>query len=405
MDKKNRTGLQSKISQIFSGVPIPKKRKPLSEDIENKNKDELPSVLHNPEDEIIIEDAVIEKYTAEPQKISLEKRDNIIEDSSAQTGAIPHTDEEFSDEEFSVVQDSDSGTLIQTDRKDENGAEEISIIEAFESSGGRTEQKPSSEHLQNPQSPSSPAKKTNIQKAIHPDLKFEKTGVDGNVSVPPVKGQIVDKPEPAFSRKLEIPDSKESLGVQKSIVGKISGFEAGNNTDLRSSRKISAKPVLKRQKLKPGASQGKQKIMIALFTGLLIILFVVLNKNFHFFGLHSSNTQPPEPPSPGVAVVKNTGNVLIDWPETPVYPDNIPDPMGNDIDQQQVSPAKTLFVKGIAYNEKGVSVVTINTENYKINETIRDYDATIINITNTTVEFRNSDDVTWTRTIGDSIEY
>lgn len=407
MDKKNRTGLQSKISQIFSGVPIPKKRKPLPEDTEHKDKDELSSVLQKSENEIVIEDAVIEKYTAEPQKISEEKRENIIEDSLAQAGSIEHTNKDFSDEEFSVVQDPDSINLAQADKNDVKAAEEISIIEEFETSDGMVKQKPSSEQIQNPQSPPStgaPAKQTNVQKTVHTELKIEKTVVDGNISAPSVKGQIAGKPELALTHKPEISDTKEPVGVQKSNMGKISGLEAEKKTQLRPSRKISAKPAIKRQKLKKGTNRNRQKIMIGLIIVLLIILAAALYKNFNIFTSNPNNTQPSGQPLPGAAIIKSAGNVTITWPEPPLYPDDIPDPMGQKIIQQTTRSAKSLIIKGIAYNEKGGYVVTIDTENYKIDDKIRDYDATIINITNTTVEFRNSDDATWTRTIGDYIE-
>ena len=61
MDKKNRTGLQSKISHIFAGVPMPKKKGDQPEQPNIKEEDKVTEPIEPVSDGIVIEETLSEQ--------------------------------------------------------------------------------------------------------------------------------------------------------------------------------------------------------------------------------------------------------------------------------------------------------------------------------------------------------
>ena len=375
MDKKNRTGLQSKISHIFAGVPIPRKRKHLFDSSEHKEKDEPSALLHPPEDEFSDEEPQTGRPEADTQTIQPEE------------------------EQFTAVQDSDIQieTPEQIASKGEIEHEEIEVSQS-QSQPERVEEESSFKHLLSPHPPTHGEPQVSMPAA--PETKDEKANVS-NIPAPPVKEPIVEKPAPSLNQKLEMADSRDSYAMQNLLIGKVPGAEAVKKRDIRAARKITAKPAGKRIKSKAGADQPRQKTMLITAIVLVIILVLVLNKNFSISSMFGSGGSGViDQPGPVTTITRNIGSVKIDWPEPPVYPDNIRDPMTlkKEVPVEQANlNTQQFIVKGISY-VNGSYLVLIDTDLLKVGDEA--YGATITKITANSVEFERDGKV-WTQKVGE----
>jgi hypothetical protein len=420
MDKKNRTGLQSKISHIFAGVPIPRKRKHLFGSSEHK-KDEPSALLHPPEDEFVDEETAAEQAEGQPQvKLPVQEEAVTKETSAEESHAEQAQDlqeqseqkriepesrepeEEFSvraepDEEFTAVQDSDFQTEAPQHiaEKDKVEHEETAISQSKTRS---VEEDASFEKLISPDARTH--REPEVTRPATPETKVDKAIIN-NIPAPPVKVPTVEKPLPEAIQKPQTAESHDSLGMQNLLIGKIPGTEAVKKSDLRISRKISAKPAGKRPISGANVDQSRQKTMLVLAVVLTVVLVLVLSNNFNISSLlGSGGSGIIEQPGSVTSIAKNVGIVKIDWPEPPVYPDGIRDPMSL---QKTVSTSQTndniqkFVVKGISYVD-GRYLVLVDTDLLTVGDEV--YGAKITKITDNSVEFERDGNV-WTQKVGE----
>ncbi len=342
MDKKNRTGLQSKISQIFAGVPMPRKKRSLSENPPPENKVENPDLLQVPQNQTVIEPNVVEPPPPLPDE-------NIIDLSLDEEPVVEQIERKSADETIQAGPPVDS-----------------------------------LENLLSPQpSPVQPLESPKqVKKPLQPEQKVVKPEADMPIPAPPVKEPGVEKTLPVSS--------------QKPPVGKIPRIEAVTKKDMALSRKVTPKLAAKQLKVKTGAGKPRQKTMAALVIALSILLVVVLGVQFGVFS-SSDSSRVIEQPLPNTKIIKNTGGITIDWQQPPAYPDGIRDPMVLGKDVKTGTEKRDFTVKGISQVD-GQYLALIGTDLLKVGDEI--YGAKIKNINGVQVEFER-DGVTWTQAVGE----
>ncbi len=426
MDKKIRTGLQSKISHIFAGVPMPRRKKPLSEQEEPEKKDEISELLQPPKDDAVIEETADEQQIASPEReeVVIEKslaEKSHLQESQSQTEEkeiVPETlesavessieqkpDEDFTDEEFTVVQEPDFGAEApvkagETDKSEQKAPEALKS----ESKDDNTEDKTSFEHLSALQPPAQRplAEEPHAREPSTQKSRQVKPSFDVNIPAHPVKEPIVEKSTPSLKQKLEITAIREPLGTQKPAIDKNAGVGAVKKRDMPSSRKVSSKSSVKRLKSRTDTNQPRQKTMIVLIIVLSIVLVLVLGRQFEIFSFSSGGSEPIEQLSPPININKNLGSIKIDWPEPSVYPETIRDPMvssGQDGLVDGIIEHPDLDVKGTSFVEGGHYQVTIGNDfPCKTGAIIKDHkgrDVKIIDIKKNQVVFEMTS-VLWT---------
>ena len=384
--------MQSKISNIFAGVPIPKKKKPLSESPDFQENDELSKAKQLSQDEIVIEESIEVIEQTDLQSQAEEKQINEIE---AELSGMQNIEDGSSDEQFTAVEEPEY-EIKAPERSD--GIEEIKHSEKIISEESQKRQEKSSfDHLLSPH--------VSSQKPEEPISKEKKISADAKIQASPVKEPIVEKPV-SSKKKIEIADVPGTFDKQRVSRSKIPKVESAKKRDLRSSRKISSKPASNRLKSKSDPKQAKQKTMAILAIALTIVLIFVLGKQFNLFSLGSGDTEIIQQPGP---VTINTGNskqIQINWTQPSAYPDNLRDPMelpDDNVQNNIVTPANLTpdFVVGGIQKMNGEFLVLIGTQYFKKNDKINNFDAIITDITDNVVTFKNSEGRIWTQAVGD----
>lgn len=397
--------MQSKISHIFAGVPVPKKKSPMTESPQEQSKEEIVDITQLSQDEVVIDEPEILDNVAEQEISNSGTEEKQIQDNEPEIPEAQEIEEELPDEQSSVINETNFETEApeHAEPAQTKKQKEEEILKEL-----RKADKPLGEafieYLMKPHVSDSKhsSEESQVQKSEKQKPKVEKPVVEKNIPAPPVKKPVVEKPPQSSNQKIEIGGTRDITDFQKQPVGKIPSVEAVKKRDLQLSRKISSKSTRKRLKTKARAEQPRQKIMIVLSIVLMIVLILLLGRQY---GLFSSGPEDGsgtiEQPAPGSATNKNTENIKIDWPVPPLYPDNLSDPMGAPAPPPSlISQTDKFIVSGIS-NVNGEYLVLIGTENYKLDEKIKDYDAKIINITKNNVEFQSSDGKTWTQAVGE----
>ena len=418
--------MQSKISHIFAGVPIPRKRKHLFDSSEQK-KDESPALLNPQEDEFAGENSAVEQAETEPQmeqsvreetgakeSLAEESREVSSQDLQAQIeekeiepeisegeeefSVHAEQDEEFSEEQFTAVEDSEPELESRQHSVEKSDVEQESIdVSQLQSQAESVGEDVSFEKLLSPHPRT--RREPEVTMPATPEPKADKATTN-DIPAPPVKEPTVEKPLPGASQKQQSAESQGSPDMQNLLIGKIPGRQAVKKTDFRTPRKISAKPAARKLKSKSDADQARQKAMLALAIILAIVLVLVLGKNNISSFLGSGSSGVVEQAGPVTTVTRNVRNVKIDWPEPPVYPDSIRDPMSLE---KTVAAAQTndntrsFIVKGISYVD-GRYLVLVDTDLLTVGDEV--HGARITKITENSVEFERDGNV-WTQKVGE----
>ncbi len=333
MDKKNRTGLQSKISHIFAGVPVPKKKTHLPDNSEPEKKDGISDIKQHVADDFVIEQSVNENKAANP---NLE--DDITEVSfSNESIEYPETDlkrqnepkkfqpkplvsfkkspidkqleDELSKEQFTIVSEPD----IANKTPDSESEVVISDSNSLDNLLSPDKSKPVSQD-----------KQSLVQKPLREEKEEKKQAAKNVVAEPSVKKEKEEKSE---NKKTTIPVAKDTNRTPKSIVSDVPGLKEEQAKITRIPRRTSLKTKGKSLKSQPAASQPRQKLMIGLIIVLPILLVLVLLNNNGFFDSGSNNKVISEKSLIPAVSAKTPVNLKINWPQIPVYPDVVRDPM------------------------------------------------------------------------------
>lgn len=375
MEKKNRTGLQSKISNIFAGVPMPKKEKQPSEHSEPEKKDETSELLSPDINEVVEEKSVnepraklsnldediievvlsddiqVDEQEAEQIKIEPEFSDKPSEE---QTPA-----QELPEEQFAVIEDTDysNDAPKPVEKKSDNIEYTKKESSDLKAKANTPAEKSSDAYSQNNQILKPKPLEMYLQKSktLKQDSKIEKPLQDNVVTAPPVKEPIIEK-SPVRKRK--------EIKAKPEPVRKVP-------------RKSYSKKAEKIPKVKSSTGQPKQKAMVVIFIVFSVILVLVLLKNFGFFSSTSVN-----PGASGTSetstepIIVNMKTLKIDWSRPPVYPDGIRDPMGFKPPEEIVEIVEhpDLDVKGTVSVDGGNYLVTINDNDlpFKKDDEIKD---------------------------------
>ncbi len=400
MDKKNRTGLQSKISNIFAGVPIPKKKTPDSEPPQAQNNNEITEVtLPSQDDDIVIEESMIEKDITRPEEV----QSGIEDKTNVEFSGEQRLEEELSDEQFTVIEDEDTELKApkhadKTEIDEPQGIKDLNKPEIHVEETGDT----SFDKLLSPDISSAPEPVTSepkTQKPVKQEPKTEKPSIEDNIPVPSVTEPAVEKTAQSFKQKIEI-GGRKTVGTPNMSMGKIPGVEAVKRRDLRPSPKISSKPAVKRLKSKQAVSRPRQKVMIVLIIALSIALVLILGKQFNLFPKNSDASVPLAKPGSEIIVTKSNKEIKIEWPVPPIYPDNLPNPF--EIPKPEtINPSadntQKFIVKGISI-VNGNYLLLIGTDFFKVGDEV--HGAKITKITDTYAQF-DRDGKVWTQNVGE----
>jgi hypothetical protein len=401
MDKKSRTGLQSKISHIFAGVPIPRKKSPLSEPPQDQKKDNIVDMTQSSLDEVVIDDALIGEGVSEQQEVESQFVEKQIQKEDVELSAEQKPEQEPAEEQFSAIQDEDQETQAPAppDAAQTKEPEQIEIVEEPEGRDEPLLEEAYLEHLMSPHVsiPKPMTRDSQVQRPQKQETKAEKPLTEKDISAPPVRKPAVEKPSQSINKKIEIGGVLETLDTQKLSVGKIPTVEAIKTRDLQPSRKIVSKPAAKRLKTKAGAGQPRQKTMAILFVVLSIVLVMVLGRQFNIFSSSSDTSGTVEQSGPVSAAEKNAANMVIDWPVPPLYPDNLPDPMKSPPPEQggkinEIIDHPDLYVTGTSGIQGGQYQVSIIGKElpYKAGDVIKDKggrDVKILDVQNNQILF------------------
>ncbi|MBN2589351.1 MAG: hypothetical protein JXA96_05790 [Sedimentisphaerales bacterium] len=367
MDKKNRTGLQSKISNIFAGVPVPKKSKSLSEHTEPEKKEET-SELSSPVIENVVEDDNLEAVFSQQDQV-----EKTLESSIEQQSEV-----DLSEEQFTIVEEPDI-------------TDDVSHIE--ESADKKLHEKTisDSESLSNDSG-------TQAQQPVKEESKEDKMPVKKTIPAIPIK-EPIDKKTVTTKQENEMPGMPNAMRTPKPLVNNIPNF----NVKTKKSKQFSKKPSLKSKsrniKSKTSVSQPRQTKMVVLFIVGCIILVLVLLKNFGFFETSSGNSKITEQSGSLATPITSTGNMIINWSPPSVYPDELRDPMmeTDETDNVDNPGNKAEFVVTVISIVDGQYLATIDGERKRTGDMVGN--AKIIEISEDYVVFEKDGKI-WNQTIG-----
>lgn len=270
MAKKNRTGLQSEISHIFAGVPMPKRRRSRSDLPEKKPKSKEPEQTQ--EEKPLIEESPIQKEQ--------EKQPVQPEISEEKTPVAESLNEESSVPEISMEQEQ--------------------------------------------------AKETPVENLIAPQSQVEEIPI----GQPPVVEPPVEQPSAPFDQAIEIPELEEPIGtIQELPSVRPVKRSVTEPSVVKAPRKARVSTKGKSITSKPGVKSRKQKIQIIFIIALSILLVYLLVNQFSktSSNTRSVNNNPIlSQISPGTDIE----SVAIDWEKPPVYPAAIRNPMLPDSEQR-----------------------------------------------------------------------
>ena len=307
MAKKNRTGLQSEVSHIFAGVPMPKKRRDHSEYPEIKPESQEPEQT-TPAEKLPPEESPVQKP---PEKQPVQ--------SDVTAGKTP----------VETPAKKSSASKVQAEQEQ--------------------------------------VKETPVENLIAPELQVEKIPVEQ----PPVVEPPVELPSAPFSQAIEIPEYEEPVEKLQDLpaVKPIKSGIIEKNTE-RIPRKIPVISKGKRVKSKSGVSSRRQITMVILVIALSILLFFLLVKPFSQNSRNLVRSGANISTVPPLSLGANDKAVVINWSAPPVYPTEIRDPMLLSSQQQFNSKTWKPDLVGIVYNENqkyAIIGTEIVEEGYEIN--------------------------------------
>ena len=291
MAKKDRTGLQSKVSHIFAGVPMPKRKPPRSEHPEQKPENQEPEQA-----------APVEKLPSEksPAQKPPEKQPVQPEVSAEETSAP----------ESQVVESPAPKAPIRQE----------------------------------------PIKETPVEKMISPQSRIEQVPV----GQPPVIEPPTEQSSISYSQDIEIPEVEEPVEKLKNIAS-VKPVKSGiiEQSVVKSSRKIPVISRGKRiTSDKSGVSSRRQTTMVILVIALSVLLFFLLVKPFSQSSRNSTRSSMPNISTlPQPSFGANTESVVIDWSAPSEYPKKTRDPMLPVSEQQLYSENGTPVITGISSGE------------------------------------------------------
>jgi len=372
MTKKHRTGLQSKISHIFAGVPIPKKSRPGSKS-EKSESEQNSHELTSPQKETQTEEIVINK-PEENQTISSKLPDAeqlVVKPLAAQsTEEVIKSKEEISEAEKNQESSIDKPNI------------EEPVLEIQDEAPPT--QKPVIEQQPEIKADSEKVKPTpNISEADEPFI--EKREV------------VIDKPAAPIGSKFNVAEIREPVEtLKKPPLSRTLKADIAQKRTKQTTRKTPQRLKSKRIAQKPATNPARQKTMIALIIVLSIVLVLLLVKPFDRFSKNTSeNTYTPANTSQ-VPAASNFQAIEIDWPEPPVYnSDVLRDPMELG---QATKESKELIVKGVSFFQEK-PLATIGKEQYEVGEEVIS-GVKIIEINENYVKFER-DGKTWTQYVGE----
>jgi hypothetical protein len=290
MAKKNRTGLQSEVSNIFAGVPIPKRRPPRSEHPEQKPETQEPEQTA-PAEKLPPEESPVQK-PPEKQPVRPEV--------SAEKTPVP---------ESPIVESSAPKTPT--------GQEQI--------------------------------KETPVEKMIAPQSRIEQVPV----GQPPVIEPPNEQSSIAFSQDIEIPEIEEPVEKHQDL-SSVKPIKSGiiEQSTVKSARKIPVISRGKRiTSDKSGVSSRRQTTMVILVIALSVLLFFLLVKPFNQSSKNSARSVPNISTLPQSSFGANAESVVVDWSAPPEYPKETRDPMLPVSDQQLYLATGTPVITGISSSE------------------------------------------------------
>jgi hypothetical protein len=287
MAKKNRTGLQSEVSHIFAGVPMPKKKRPQSEHPEKKPESQEPE-----------QTVPAEKPT--PEKSPVQKPPEKQPEVSAEKTPVP---------ESPVIESSAPKAPTEQER----------------------------------------AKETPVEKMIAPRSQIEQVPVRQPPVVEPQVEQP-SAPFSQSIEIPEVEESAERLGdlpsvkPLKSDVTKQSTVKSTRKIPVISRGKLITSD-------KSGVSSRRQTTMVILVIALSILLFFLLVKPFSRSSRNSARSTPNMSTLPQPSFGANAEMVVVDWSAPSEYPKDTRDPMLPISDQQFYSATGTPVITGISSSE------------------------------------------------------
>jgi len=263
MAKKNRTGLQSEISHIFAGVPMPKRRRSRSDIPKKKPKSEEPEQIKD--EKPLVEESPVQKLPEEQP-----------------------VQPEISKEKMPVTE---------------------SLNEVSSAPKAPVEQEQ--------------AKEIPVENLIAPQSQVEEIPV----GQPPVIEPPVEEPSAPFEQAIELLEPEEPLGtIQELPSVRPVKRSVTEPSVVKVPRKVQVTSKGKRAASKTGLKSRKrtiQVIVLIAFSVLLVFLLVnQFSKTSSDTGLGGSDVTIPQI-SPGADIE----SVVVDWEKPPAYPVDIRNPM------------------------------------------------------------------------------
>jgi hypothetical protein len=296
MAKKSRTGLQSKISHIFAGVPIPKKKRSRSKPSSSKPEPDAIEITQSQDEKILTEELVIQEPSVE-QPLPPQPQD-------------------------------DKPLVVETPIEQPMEVEDQS-----------------EKHL----APEPLPEESSVKESI-----VKKPVMEIPVETPLVKEPIVEEPSIPFGSTLDVIEPQESVETQqKPPLSRTLKADVAEKSAVRISRKAPIKSKDKRFGIKPATSPTGQKIKIALIIVLSIVLVILLVvKPFSWSPQNIDGDPGTIPNGSQISIFNNIRGIEVDWPEPPIYnPDELRDPMELSSAQDIFAATQELIVKGITISE------------------------------------------------------
>jgi hypothetical protein len=288
MAKKDRTGLQSEISHIFAGVPMPRRKRRRSDTPEKKPKPQEPEQTQ--EEKPLVEETPVQKeQEKQPIQPEISEEKPPVEKSPVQKPPEePPFLLEIAEEEISV---------------EEHENVESSVPEA-------TEEKEK-------------AKETPFENLIAPPSQAEEIPIAQS----PVVEPPVEEPSTPFEKAIEIPEPEEPIGITQELPSvKPVRRSVPEERDVKVARKARVSTKSKSITSKPSVKSRKQKTQIIFIIALSILLVYLLVNQF---SKTSSNTRLVQNDSTlsQISLATDIESVAVNWEQPPVYPEAIRNPM------------------------------------------------------------------------------
>ncbi len=345
MAKKHRTGLQSKVSHIFAGIPLPKKRRSRTRQPDKKS--DSNELLQTPAEQLPVEE----------QPVALEihvEQTPVVESMAEESSALKTPEEQKQFEEPPVEQ------LMAPQPQIEEPAVEQPITPETP-----TQEKPDTQpQVEEPIRGQPPLIEPPVEQASVP---FSQT----------IEFPVIEEPVEALQEPSSVKPLKTSI-TEKSVV--------------KIPRKVSVRPKGKRLASRTRISSRRQTTMVILVIALSILLVFLLVKPFAKSPQNITGSGVVGPVRSRLAAQTD---IVIDWQTPDVYPTDIRDPMLLASQQQFYSKTWKPNLIGLVYNEKQKYAI-IGTEIVQEGDEING--VKIIKINKDSVEFER-DGQSWTQEV------